>query len=134
MSWGRSEGREHLVPGRYPADEGRAPSDGNGASPSLGTGAAGGAAQWDDVANLQGVLAHNHPVDEQPQDLPSFLYGRVAQPSPDPLAEGGQILRRLLRMGPFLTKSGLLFLLLRQSTATLCWLISAGVEPAPRGR
>jgi len=36
---------------------------------------------------LQGVLADDHPLDEQPEDLLSLLERRLVQPRPDPPAE-----------------------------------------------
>jgi hypothetical protein len=80
------------------------------------------------VANLQAVLSHNDPLDEQLQDRLLVLRSDLVQPTPDMLAEGSEVLKNLLGMGSFLTESGLLFQLLPQGASPLLQLISSPGE------
>ncbi|MBI2939680.1 MAG: hypothetical protein HYY04_04510 [Chloroflexi bacterium] len=57
-----------------------------------------GRAGRDDVADLHLRLGHNHPVDQQLDQLPSLLEGRLGQPLPNALAEP---LDRLHHAGQF---------------------------------
>jgi hypothetical protein len=71
------------------------------------------------MAYLQGVLADDHPLDEQAENLLPLLERRLVQPRPYPAAERRQVVEYLPGLGRFLPQTLFLFPLFLQGDAPL---------------
>ena len=71
------------------------------------------------MADLQSILPHDNPLDEQLQDGLPVLEAGLTQPGADPLTEGRQLRQHRLRAGAFLPQLHLLFALVQQGSSPL---------------
>lgn len=71
------------------------------------------------MANLQRILFHYDPLDQQLQDRLALLERGGIQPARDACAEGSQIVQHRLRAEPLLTQARPLLLLIAQRVPAL---------------